>query len=99
MKNGNGLSVIVPVYNWDITLLVEALAREVVNRNLRDEVEIIIADDCSNQEYKDKNVKAISAYSFCRYYEQEERLGRKAGKVRDKKFSHQADDVQFCSHA
>jgi glycosyltransferase involved in cell wall biosynthesis len=64
------------VYNWDITLLVGALAREVINGNLSAEIEIVIADDCSKQEYKEKNKKALSTYSFCRYFEQEERLGR-----------------------
>ena len=54
MKIGNELSVIIPVYNWDITLLVEALAREIVRGNLYDEIEIVIADDCSSSEYKKK---------------------------------------------
>ena len=76
MKIGNELSVIIPVYNWDITLLVEALAREIVSGNLYDEIEIVIADDCSSREYREKNQQEINKYSFCRYYEQKKRGGR-----------------------
>ena len=70
MKIGNILSVIIPVYNWDITLLVEALAREIIRGKLHDEIEIVIADDCSSSEYREKNKQVISKHFFCRYYEQ-----------------------------
>ncbi len=76
MKIGNELSVIIPVYNWDITLLIEALAREIVRGNLYDEIEIIIADDCSSNEYREKNQQEINKHFFCRYYEQKIRGGR-----------------------
>jgi len=76
MKIGNELSVIIPVYNWDVTLLVEALAREIVSANLYNEIEIVIADDCSSREYREKNQQEINKHSFCRYYEQKKRGGR-----------------------
>jgi len=70
------MSVIIPVYNWDVTLLVEALAREIVSGNLHDEIEVIVADDCSSHEYREKNQKEIKKHSFCKYYEQKKRGGR-----------------------
>jgi glycosyltransferase involved in cell wall biosynthesis len=76
MKIENKLSVIIPVYNWDITLLVEALAREIVSGNLHDEIEIVIADDCSSSEYREKNQQEVNKHFFCRYYEQKKRGGR-----------------------
>ena len=76
MEIGNELSVIIPVYNWDITQLIQALAKEIAGEKLCDTVEIIIADDCSDSEYKEKNKKEISKHLFCKYFELEKRGGR-----------------------
>jgi len=76
MQTKKKLSVIIPVYNWDVSLLIEALAREVISEQLSGEIEILVADDCSQPQYKDKNRSSMSAYSFCRYYELDEQLGR-----------------------
>jgi len=41
------LSILIPIYNWDVTLLYERLLDEIDGNNLSSEVEIIFADDFS----------------------------------------------------
>lgn len=75
------ISVIIPVYNWDIRLLVDKLACEIVNDDLSSVIEVLVADDCSELEYKENNKQHISKYTFFKYFELEKQLGR--SKVRN----------------
>ncbi|RQP13927.1 MAG: glycosyltransferase family 2 protein [Chryseobacterium sp.] len=66
------LSVCIPVYNFSVGDLVEALAHEI----LRDEpaVEIIVVDDGSDEKFKTENRKIKN----CRYHELPQNVGRSA---------------------
>ncbi len=44
------LSVLVPVYNWDISLLLDKLAEEIHSGKFNDRVEVIVIDDCSTDD-------------------------------------------------
>jgi glycosyltransferase involved in cell wall biosynthesis len=44
------LSVLVPVYNWDISLLFDKLAEEIHSGMFNDMIEVIVIDDCSTDD-------------------------------------------------
>jgi glycosyltransferase involved in cell wall biosynthesis len=76
------LSVLIPIYNWDITALLAKLVSE-LRRLTNANIEIIIIDDCSN----DVNVKCINqkaiteyqkSYSSIIYLELPKNVGRAA---------------------
>jgi glycosyltransferase involved in cell wall biosynthesis len=65
------ISICIPIYNSDANSLVESLADQQVF--LENKVEIIVIDDCSQEEWKRKN-EALS--KFCRYIALDENIGR-----------------------
>jgi len=67
------LSILIPIYNEDITKLVKDLAYQ-CNRQKID-FEIICFDDASKQRYKDKNEVLRSVFRV-NYVELSENLGR-----------------------
>ena len=71
------LSVLIPVYNWDLTLLLERLLREVAAS--AGEIEIVVADDCSpDRELARANAACVSraGQPGLKYLPLEENLGR-----------------------
>ena len=75
------VSVLIPVFNWDVARLTRSLLTEIEARNLGDQVEIVIADDCSTA----KDIQAANKALFktphaarARYLELERNLGRAA---------------------
>jgi len=65
------ISICIPIYNSDANSLVKSLAKQQVF--LENKVEIIVIDDCSQEEWKRKN-EALS--KFCRYIALDENIGR-----------------------
>lgn len=58
------LSILIPVYNWDFTLLYQKLLDEIDKNSLSDEVELIFADDCSTDPMTiDANSKIVETHS------------------------------------
>jgi len=58
------LSILIPVYNWDISRLLLALGHEIDDANLRDVTEIILIDDCSTMAgIREANATAIHKLS------------------------------------
>ena len=72
------LSIIVPVYNWDTGLLIKALSEEISTAALAESVEILIADDCSDQRFQDVNRNHVCGIPYVEYYELEKNIGRAA---------------------
>jgi len=75
------ISVLVPVFNWDVSPLARSLLAEIRSGRLEDDVEIIFADDCSTA----KEIRAANKTMFCalhaasvNYLELERNLGRAA---------------------
>ena len=73
------LSILIPVFNFDCSVLIAALARQ--GEKLKAlglaNYEIILADDCStDQATIKKNLAAIAACKGCRYLSQNEHQGR-----------------------
>lgn len=58
------LSILIPVYNYNITLLVNDIHRQLIKCNIA--FEIICLDDNSNQNFRDENIK-IEKLSFTTY--------------------------------
>jgi glycosyltransferase involved in cell wall biosynthesis len=52
------LSILIPVYNWDIIALLEKLIEEIDN-SIEDEIQLLVIDDCSTD-----NVLSSANYSF-----------------------------------
>jgi len=73
------LSVLIPVYNFDVRDLVKTLSFQAQNLNIS--FEIIVIDDASDEKYKKLN-SIISDYSGVKYFEEEINLGR--SKIRNK---------------
>jgi hypothetical protein len=65
------ISVCIPIYNFDVNCLVNQLSNAILKVNVS--VEIILIDDCSNSEFKEKNQKSCSNYT---YIELNENIGR-----------------------
>ena len=73
------ISVLIPVYNFEVISLVTSLSKELSSLNFP--YEIILLDDFSEIKYKEKNRK-ISKIDNVRYAELEENVGR--AKIRNK---------------
>ncbi len=83
MDTGNKpiLSVLVPVYNWDISLLLDKLAEEIHDGKLNDMVELVVIDDRSmDDKAKAVNGKKVpecrSAGVNIKYSELQKNIGR-----------------------
>ncbi len=72
------LSVIIPVRNWDIGLLLDALLTEISSSALEEHLEIIIADDCSQEYYRRINRLHTGQADCISYYERKHCRGRAA---------------------
>ncbi len=74
------LSILVPVFNWNITLLLNCLVNEIIEHELSDRIEIILADDySSDQDIKNINRGIISRAKpliNLQYIELEANIGR-----------------------
>ncbi len=67
------LSVLIPVFNYDCRELVKELFRQA--EDLRVEYEILVADDCSSEEYR-KGLREINQWPNCRFLELDHNVGR-----------------------
>ena len=67
------LSILIPVYNFNVTSLVTELNRQA--KNLKIDYEIILIDDASKPEFKEKNTNLNDA-SNVEYIELEKNIGR-----------------------
>lgn len=67
------LSILIPTYNYACASLVSDLHLQAVRLNI--DFEILVADDCSQEYYKEKN-RAINKLSQCKYVELKENIGR-----------------------
>lgn len=75
------LSILIPVYNWDISQLIHGLINEIIGKNLSNQVELILIDDCSTDvEVKYSNNKLIRQLNLncIKYSEMNKNLGRVA---------------------
>ncbi len=70
------LSVIIPVLNWDLGLLLDRLTTEIDGAGLAETVEIIIVDDCSREEIRRRNRAAACRHAMVVYHELPDRAGR-----------------------
>ncbi|MBQ4822194.1 glycosyltransferase family 2 protein [Aquimarina sp. MMG016] len=68
------LSILIPTYNYDITLLVRQLKVQLEKVSLT--YEIIVADDASSHSEIIKKNKGIEKLSFCKYIGLKENIGR-----------------------
>ncbi len=67
------LSILIPVYNFNIVLLVNALHRQVLNAEIP--FEIIVLDDCSSELLRDQN-KGVGKLKYVRFTELDKNIGR-----------------------
>ncbi len=67
------LSILIPVYNYNVTRLVEELVRQLTNAGF--DAEIIVYDDGSELQYKDQN-RVIIDFSQVKYVELSQNIGR-----------------------
>ena len=65
------ISVCIPIYNFDVNCLINQLSNAILKVNVS--VEIILIDDCSRSEFKEKNQKSCSNHT---YIELNENIGR-----------------------
>ncbi|MDF2635467.1 MAG: glycosyl transferase family 2 [Pelosinus sp.] len=75
------LSILVPVFNWDISSLLAKLYEEIKKNSSADKIELIFVDDCSsNENLKDLNRIQFSEYKDLKivYLELEKNVGRAA---------------------
>jgi glycosyltransferase involved in cell wall biosynthesis len=75
------ISVLVPVFNWDVSRLAHSLLEEIRSERLEGQIEIIFADDCSTaKEIQAANRTALSVLQAASvsYLELERNLGRAA---------------------
>lgn len=79
MSKIENLSVLIPVYNYDIQRIAKSLSEQIPS--LAVPVEIICLDDGSVEEYKRINRK-VKTFPFVRYEEQEKNIGR--AKIRNR---------------
>jgi hypothetical protein len=73
------LSVLIPVFNFDVRDLTYAVSHQAVILNIP--FEIIVIDDASHEDFKILN-REILSYSGVNYYEEKKNLGR--SKIRNK---------------
>lgn len=76
------ISILIPIYNFDIVNLVDELYSQAKDLNIN--FEIIVADDGSAEEFKIKN-RNISKYEHVIYIELERNIGR--SKIRNKLYT------------
>lgn len=69
------ISILIPVYNFDVTDLVQDLHEQV--QNLKENIEIILADDGSKEVWKKKN-RTLQNLENVNYEELSQNLGRSA---------------------
>lgn len=67
------LSILIPVYNFNIVLLVNALHRQVLDAGIP--FEIIVLDDCSSELLRDQN-KGVGKLKYVRFTELDRNIGR-----------------------
>lgn len=75
------VSVLIPVFNWDLSRLTRCLLTEIEAGDLRGQVELIVADDCSTAaELRAANKALFGSLppASARYLELEHNLGRAA---------------------
>ncbi len=65
------ISICIPIYNFDVTQLVDELARQVENSAV--ECELILIDDCSQPGFKERNEAACRPHH---YVELKQNIGR-----------------------
>ena len=68
------LSICIPTYNR-AEILDECLRLLVSNKGFSDEVEVIISDNCSEDNTQEISLKYVNAYPHVRYYRNEENIG------------------------
>ncbi len=73
------LSVLLPVFNFDVRDLVKTLHYQAVNAGIR--FEIVVVDDCSGEKFRAIN-REISALESVVYHEESENIGR--SRIRNK---------------
>ena len=66
------LSICIPIFNFDVTSLVVILHQQAVRQNIP--AEVICIDDCSDIEFRVKNIDICNAYG--RYIQLNENIGR-----------------------
>jgi glycosyltransferase involved in cell wall biosynthesis len=54
------ISVLIPIFNWEVGRLVDALAREIVAESLEDTVDVHLYDDASNESYLWRNREHVT---------------------------------------
>lgn len=72
-KNIIMLSILIPVYNWNITSLVSELKKQCDNSDI--EYEIIAIDDCSEKAFREQN-QTLTSLQNVSYSELSENIGR-----------------------
>ncbi len=70
------LSILIPVRNWDLGLLLTTLADEIRQNGLAPQLEILVGDDQSDPMYRRYNRKNIAQHPCIHYHEPRNRLGR-----------------------
>jgi len=70
------LSILIPVYNFNCTKLVQALCEQALHQNVN--FEIIVADDASTDAKLEKENAEIGKMEHCQYIALKENLGRAA---------------------
>lgn len=103
----NGISVLVPVYNWDSSTLLSGLHEQglrLMGEHPDAGFELIVADDCStNAAMRDRVAETVRDLSCCRYFPLERNLGRAAvrnflaGMARFDRLLFIDCDAQICS--
>ena len=67
------ISILIPIYNWDTTTLINSLVKQ--GNSINVPYEIIAIDDFSNSEHDDFNF-SMNHYDFVKVYRNEKNLGR-----------------------
>jgi glycosyltransferase involved in cell wall biosynthesis len=73
------LSILIPIYNTDITKLLDCLVKQIVSTNVSDKVEILLIDDCSscpNMLLQNKKSVASHEHPGLRYITLQKNVGR-----------------------
>ncbi|MEY4531832.1 MAG: glycosyl transferase [Deinococcota bacterium] len=75
------ISILIPVYNFDIKDLIFFLSEEIIFKHLQEKVEIIVLDDCSNNKLiEQSNRRWVSENLLTTYLLAEKNLGRSAAR-------------------
>ena len=67
------LSILIPVFNYDVSILMEKILTQA--ENCEANIEVIIVDDCSASNIQEKNHKWAETF-LVKYYQLEENIGR-----------------------